>query len=151
VLGGHDGGDGEGVARDAGGEQGRATATTPSPRPARKAERRSRRTSTASGAATTAQGRRRPGDARVPGTFPVVSWEGPGFVDHHTHLLRVSVGAAAPCDVTDPDDVAAYHHAILGRWSTPMDEEHEPLGRRRPVRGRSSGGSTGRRPSGSSR
>ena len=65
-----------------------------------------------------------------------MSWEGPGFVDHHTHLLRVSVGAAAPCDVTDPDDVAAYHHAILGRWSTPMDEEHEPLVVDDRVRGR---------------
>ena len=56
-----------------------------------------------------------------------MTWEGPGFVDHHTHLLRVSVGAAAPCDATDPEDVAAYHHRVLSRWSTPMDEEHEPL------------------------
>jgi hypothetical protein len=56
-----------------------------------------------------------------------VTWEGPGFVDHHTHLLRTSVGAAAPCDATDPDEVAAYHRRVLGRWSTPMDEAHEPL------------------------
>lgn len=56
-----------------------------------------------------------------------MTWEGAGFVDHHTHLLRVSVGAAAPCDATDPDEVAAYHRAVVGRWSTPMDEPHEPL------------------------
>jgi predicted amidohydrolase YtcJ len=56
-----------------------------------------------------------------------VTWQGPGFVDHHTHLLRVSVGAEAPCDATDPAEVAAYHRAVLGRWSTPMDEPTEPL------------------------
>lgn len=56
-----------------------------------------------------------------------MTWEGPGFVDHHTHLLRVSVGAAAPCDATDPEDVAAYHRGVARRWSTPMDEPHEPL------------------------
>ncbi len=65
-----------------------------------------------------------------------MTWEGPGFVDHHTHLLRVSVGAAAPCDATDPEDVAAYHHGILSRWSTPMDEDHEPLVVDDQVRGR---------------
>jgi predicted amidohydrolase YtcJ len=56
-----------------------------------------------------------------------VAWEGPGFVDNHTHLLRVSVGAAAPCDVTDPAEVAAYHRGVASRWSTPMDDDHEPL------------------------
>lgn len=56
-----------------------------------------------------------------------MTWEGPGFVDHHTHLLRVSVGAAAPCDATDPVEVAAYHRGVASRWSTPMDDEHEPL------------------------
>lgn len=56
-----------------------------------------------------------------------MTWEGPGFVDHHTHLLRVSVGAAAACDAGDPEEVAAYHHHVLSRWSTPMDEDHEPL------------------------
>lgn len=65
-----------------------------------------------------------------------MTWEGPGFVDHHTHLLRVSVGAAAPCDMTDAAEVSAYHRGVAGRWSTPMDEPHEPLVVDDQVRGR---------------
>ncbi len=65
-----------------------------------------------------------------------MTWEGPGFVDHHTHLLRVSVGATAPCDMTDPAEVAAYHRGVVGRWSTPMDEPHAPLVVDDRVRGR---------------
>lgn len=79
---------------------------------------------------------RRPGPGPAPGTVRLVTWEGPGFVDHHTHLLRVSVGAAAPCDATDPVDVAAYHRSVASRWSTPMDDEHEPLVVDDRVRGR---------------
>ena len=65
-----------------------------------------------------------------------MTWEGPGFVDHHSHLLRVSVGAAAPCDANDPDEVAAYHHGVRARGSTPVDEDHEPLVIDDRVRGR---------------
>ena len=55
-------------------------------------------------------------------------WEGPGFVDHHTHLLRVAAGVAPPYgDARDPEAVAAWHHLVLERWSTPMDEPERPL------------------------
>jgi len=56
-----------------------------------------------------------------------VSVELPGFVDAHTHLLRVAAGVLMPCDVTDPASVAAYHRKVAERWSTPMDEPVEPL------------------------
>jgi predicted amidohydrolase YtcJ len=55
-----------------------------------------------------------------------VTWEGPGFVDHHTHLLRVSVGAKGACDYSNPAELAAYHHAIFDDGSTPMDQPPEP-------------------------
>ena len=51
----------------------------------------------------------------------------PGFVDHHTHLLRVAAGVDLPCDATDPSSVADYHRRISERWSTPMDEPERPL------------------------
>ena len=54
-------------------------------------------------------------------------WEGPGFVDHHTHLLRVAAGVPAPYgDARDPAAVAAWHRLVLDRWSTPMDEAERP-------------------------
>jgi predicted amidohydrolase YtcJ len=56
-----------------------------------------------------------------------VSVELPGFVDHHTHLLRVAAGVLMPCDVTDPSSVEAYHRRVAERWSTPMDEAVQPL------------------------
>jgi predicted amidohydrolase YtcJ len=57
-----------------------------------------------------------------------VTWEGPGFVDHHTHLLRVSAGVEPPwCDPGDAAAVARWHHEVAGRWSTPMDEPDPPL------------------------
>jgi len=51
-----------------------------------------------------------------------VSWRGPGFVDHHARLLQKSVGRGLHVD-----DVAAWHHLVLDRWSTPLDEPVEPL------------------------
>src|SRR5215208_8182665 len=57
-------------------------------------------------------------------------WEGPGFVDHHTHLLRVGAGVLRTyCEdgVNDPDAVAAWHRQVSERWSTPMDEPVKPL------------------------
>jgi predicted amidohydrolase YtcJ len=57
-----------------------------------------------------------------------VTWEGPGFVDHHTHLLRVAAGRPPACaDPADPDAVTAYHRGVSERWSTPMDELERPL------------------------
>lgn len=50
-----------------------------------------------------------------------MTWEGPGFVDHHTDLLRVATGR-------EPDERAAWHRRIESRWSTPVDEaSHPPL------------------------
>ncbi|MBA3956752.1 MAG: hypothetical protein H0X58_08835, partial [Acidimicrobiia bacterium] len=51
-----------------------------------------------------------------------MSWEGPGFVDHHAHLLRMAAGRPPMCgDPSDPEGVLAYHRRISERWSTPMD------------------------------
>lgn len=51
-----------------------------------------------------------------------------GFVDHHTHLLRVAAGIEPPyCDPTDTAAIAAWHRAVADRWSTPMDELDRPL------------------------
>jgi predicted amidohydrolase YtcJ len=50
-----------------------------------------------------------------------VSWEGPGFVDHHTHLLRVAAGERPPYDVTDPESIRTYHRSLATRDLTPMD------------------------------
>ncbi len=55
-----------------------------------------------------------------------MTWTGPGFVDHHAHLLRVSAGELSPCDQTDPDAIHRYHHRIADRWSTPMDDDDRP-------------------------
>ncbi|MBW8827184.1 MAG: amidohydrolase family protein, partial [Acidobacteria bacterium] len=55
-------------------------------------------------------------------------WTGPGFVDHHAHLLRVSAGRLpAYCDGSDVEAVRSWHHLLAERWSTPMDEAVEPL------------------------
>ncbi|HUF32908.1 MAG TPA: amidohydrolase family protein [Acidimicrobiales bacterium] len=57
-----------------------------------------------------------------------MTWEGPGFVDHHTHVLRVAAGVEPPwCDPGDAAAVADYHRSVAGRWSTPMDEPDPPL------------------------
>jgi hypothetical protein len=59
-----------------------------------------------------------------------VSWEGPGFVDHHVHLLRVAAGRMRDyCEggVVNPAAAAAWHRAVADRGSTPMDEPVRPL------------------------
>lgn len=57
-----------------------------------------------------------------------MSWEGPGFVDHHAHLLRMAAGRPPMCgDPSDPEGVQAYHRRVSDRWSTPMDEPEQPL------------------------
>jgi predicted amidohydrolase YtcJ len=55
-------------------------------------------------------------------------YEGPGFVDHHTHLLRVATGVPPPYgDARDPGAITAWHRLVQERWSTPMDEPERPL------------------------
>lgn len=57
-----------------------------------------------------------------------MTWVGPGFVDHHTHLLTVSAGRSPSCcSGTTSEEIAAWHHVVLSRWSTPMDEPAAPL------------------------
>ena len=57
-----------------------------------------------------------------------MSWEGPGFVDHHAHLLRMAAGRPPACgDPADPEGVQAYHRRVSERWSTPMDEPERPV------------------------
>ncbi|MBA3654417.1 MAG: amidohydrolase family protein [Actinobacteria bacterium] len=55
-----------------------------------------------------------------------MGWTGPGFVDHHTHFLRVIAGEMGPCDVADPTEVERYHRRVSERWSTPMDDDDRP-------------------------
>jgi predicted amidohydrolase YtcJ len=52
-----------------------------------------------------------------------VTWEGPGFVDHHAHLLRVAAGEVPPYDFTDPASIKAFHRSLSVRGLTPMDLE----------------------------
>ena len=57
-----------------------------------------------------------------------MSWEGPGFVDHHAHLLTASVGRRpACCGGASTAEIGAWHRLVLDRWSTPMDEPAAPL------------------------
>jgi len=50
-----------------------------------------------------------------------MAFTGPGFVDHHTHLLRVAAGVKPPYDYTSPESIAQYHRALSARGTTPMD------------------------------
>ena len=56
-----------------------------------------------------------------------MTWEGPGFVDHHTHLLREAAGQPAPYGERSFESVEAWHRLVLERWSTPMDEPERPV------------------------
>ena len=51
-------------------------------------------------------------------------YEAPGFVDHHTHLLRVSHGSTP---ARRYESITAFHRSVAERWSTPMDELDKPL------------------------
>jgi predicted amidohydrolase YtcJ len=53
-----------------------------------------------------------------------VSYEAPGFVDHHTHLLRVSHPSVY---ARRHESITAFHRDVLERDSTPMDELEKPL------------------------
>lgn len=63
-----------------------------------------------------------------------MTWEGPGFVDHHVHLLRVAAEDWSNYDLTDPASIAAFHRSVASKGSTPMDE-HAPLGERQDLPG----------------
>ena len=53
-------------------------------------------------------------------------YEGPGFVDHHAHLLRVAAGDVPPYDVGEPESIAGYHRSLKYRGLTPMDAVAPP-------------------------
>lgn len=48
--------------------------------------------------------------------------EGPAFVDHHVHLLRVAGRERPRYDLSTPSSIAKFHEAVRARGSTPMDE-----------------------------
>ena len=51
-------------------------------------------------------------------------YEAPGFVDHHTHLLRVSHPSVY---ARQHESITAFHRDVQERGSTPMDELEKPL------------------------
>ena len=57
-----------------------------------------------------------------------MTWDGPGFVDHHAHLLRVAAGDLPAYDLGDPESIAAYHRSLKFRALTPMDVVGPPPG-----------------------
>jgi predicted amidohydrolase YtcJ len=59
-----------------------------------------------------------------------VAFNGPGFVDHHTHLLRVSAGVKPPYDYTSSESIAQYHRSLVAAGKTPMDASSEWLDER---------------------
>ena len=64
-----------------------------------------------------------------------MTWEGPGFVDHHVHLLRVAAEDwTTSYDLSKPESIAAWHRSVASRGSTPMDE-HAPLGQKQDLPG----------------
>ena len=63
-----------------------------------------------------------------------MTWEGPGFVDHHVHLLRVAAEDWSNYDLSDPASIADWHRSVATKGSTPMDE-HAPLGPRQDLAG----------------
>jgi predicted amidohydrolase YtcJ len=50
-----------------------------------------------------------------------MAFNGPGFVDHHTHLLRVSAQVKPPYDYTSKESIAAYHRSLQASGQNPMD------------------------------
>lgn len=59
-----------------------------------------------------------------------MAFNGPGFVDHHTHLLRVSARIKPPYDVRDPDSIAAYHRNLRTAGLNPMSSVGDPVDER---------------------
>ena len=56
-----------------------------------------------------------------------MTWTGPGFVDHHTHLLRVAAGVKPCYDLAEAGSIAEFHRRVARAGSTPMDEPPEPI------------------------
>ncbi|HVE93959.1 MAG TPA: amidohydrolase family protein [Acidimicrobiales bacterium] len=56
-----------------------------------------------------------------------MAFTGPGFVDHHTHLLRVAAGVKPPYDYSSTESIAAYHRALFARGDTPMSSIGDDL------------------------
>lgn len=59
-----------------------------------------------------------------------MAWSGPGFVDHHAHVLKAAAGRSRPyCEdgANDLDAVRDFHRLVSDRWSTPLDEPVQPL------------------------
>ena len=50
-----------------------------------------------------------------------MAFNGPGFVDHHTHLLRVAARVKPPYDFTSSASIAAYHRNLAASGYNPMD------------------------------
>ncbi|MEY2426748.1 MAG: hypothetical protein QOI61_2320 [Actinomycetota bacterium] len=50
-----------------------------------------------------------------------MAFNGPGFVDHHTHLLRVAAQVKPPYDFTSSESIAAYHRGLFASGVNPMD------------------------------
>jgi predicted amidohydrolase YtcJ len=59
-----------------------------------------------------------------------MAFNGPGFVDHHVHLLRVAAQVKPPYDYTSPDSIAAYHRRLAASGANPMDQIGDPLDER---------------------
>ncbi len=59
-----------------------------------------------------------------------MAFNGPGFVDHHTHLLRVAAQVKPPYDFTTPESIAAYHRGLFASGFNPMDAVGDKLDER---------------------
>lgn len=59
-----------------------------------------------------------------------MAFNGPGFVDHHTHLLRVSARIKPPYNVRDPESIRAYHRSLQQSSSDPMASIGDPVDER---------------------
>ena len=57
-----------------------------------------------------------------------MAWAGPGFVDHHVHLIRVSARERPRYDLSTPESIAAFHRRVAAEGMTPMDVPGEPPG-----------------------
>jgi predicted amidohydrolase YtcJ len=56
--------------------------------------------------------------------MPVMAWTGPGFVDHHAHLLRAA--AFVGRDWGGVDEVRALHQLCAERGVSPVDTDEAP-------------------------
>ena len=57
-----------------------------------------------------------------------MTWAGPGFVDHHVHLIRVSARERPRYDLSTPQSIADFHRRVAAEGTTPMDVPGEPPG-----------------------